>query len=159
MKAAVARVVEALRAAGVDAAVTEFAESTRTAEEAAAAVGASVGQIVKSLVFLAGDQAVLALVSGANRADTEKLARAAGAPIRRAEAEAVRAATGFAIGGVPPIGHATALPTFLDADLRRYERVWAAAGTPNAVFPITLAELERITGAQVVDLAVWEGQR
>ena len=158
MKAAVARVVEALRAAGVDAAVTEFAESTRTAEEAAAAVGATVGQIVKSLVFLAGDQAVLALVSGANRADAEKLARAAGAPIRRADAEVVRAATGFAIGGVPPIGHAPALPTFLDADLRRYELVWAAAGTPNAVFPITPAELERITGAQVVDLAVREGQ-
>jgi prolyl-tRNA editing enzyme YbaK/EbsC (Cys-tRNA(Pro) deacylase) len=154
MKAAVARVVEALRAAGVEAAVTEFAESTRTAEEAAAAVGATVGQIVKSLVFLAGDRAVLALVSGANWADTEKLARAAGAPIHRADADAVRAATSFSIGGVPPIGHATALPTFLDADLRRYELVWAAAGTPNAVFPITPAELERITGAQVVDLAL-----
>jgi prolyl-tRNA editing enzyme YbaK/EbsC (Cys-tRNA(Pro) deacylase) len=153
MKAAVARVVEALRGAEVDAAITEFAESTRTAEEAAAAVGASVGQIVKSLIFLAGDRAVLALVSGANRVDTEKLARAAGAAIRRADADAVRAATGFSIGGVPPIAHATALPTFLDADLQRYEVVWAAAGTPNAVFPITPAELERITGAQVVDLA------
>lgn len=153
MKAAVARVVEALRVAGVDAPVTEFSESTRTAEEAAAAVGATVGQIVKSLVFLAGDRPVLALVSGANRVDTARLAASAGGPIRRADADAVRAATGYAIGGIPPLGHARALPTFLDADLRRYERIWAAAGTPNAVFPITPDELERITGAQVVDLA------
>jgi prolyl-tRNA editing enzyme YbaK/EbsC (Cys-tRNA(Pro) deacylase) len=152
MKAAVARVVEALRAAGVDAEVTEFAESTRTAAEAAAAVGATVGQIVKSLVFLAGDVPVLALVSGANRADTNRLAAAAGAPIRRADADAVRAATGFAIGGVPPIGYAAALRTFLDADLLQFERVWAAAGTPNAVFPITPAELVRITSARTIDL-------
>jgi prolyl-tRNA editing enzyme YbaK/EbsC (Cys-tRNA(Pro) deacylase) len=153
MKLAVARVVEALRAAGVDASVTEFAESTRTAAEAAAAVGATVGQIVKSLVFLAGDQPVLVLVSGANRVDTDKLGAVAGAPIRRAEADSVRTATGFAIGGVPPIGHSTALPAFLDGDLLRYERVWAAAGTPYAVFPIEPAELLRITGARVVDLA------
>jgi prolyl-tRNA editing enzyme YbaK/EbsC (Cys-tRNA(Pro) deacylase) len=153
VKAAVARVIEALRAAGVDAAVTEFATSTRTAEEAAAAVGASVGQIVKSLVFLAGDRPVLALVSGANRVDTEKLARVAGDPIRRADADTVRAATGFAIGGVPPVGHAGALATFLDADLLRYDVVWAAAGTPYTVFPLPPATLERISGAQVVDLA------
>ena len=153
MKSAVVRVVEALRAAGVAAPVTEFAESTRTAQEAAAAVGATVGQIVKSLVFVAGDQPVLALVSGANRVDTHKLASAAGAPIRRADASIVREATGFAIGGVPPIGHATSLRTFLDADLRQYDLVWAAAGTPNAVFPITPAELERITQAQIVELA------
>lgn len=153
MKSAVVRVVEALRAAGVAAPVTEFAESTRTAQEAAAAVGATVGQIVKSLVFVAGDQPVLALVSGANRVDTHKLASVAGAPIRRADASIVREATGFAIGGVPPIGHATLLRTFLDADLRQYDLVWAAAGTPNAVFPITPAELERITQAQIVELA------
>jgi prolyl-tRNA editing enzyme YbaK/EbsC (Cys-tRNA(Pro) deacylase) len=157
MKAAVARVVEALGAAGVEVTVTEFAESTRTAEEAAAAVGATIGQIVKSLVFLAGDSPVLALVSGANRADPHKLAAVAGAPIRRADADTVRAATGFAIGGVPPVGHATPLVTFMDADLRRYDRIWAAAGTPNAVFPITPAELERVTGARVVDLAVDAG--
>jgi Cys-tRNA(Pro) deacylase len=153
MKAAVERVIAALRAAGVEAEVTEFGQSTRTAEEAAAAVGATVGQIVKSLVFLAGDAPVLALVSGANRADTERLAAAAGANIRRADADAVRAATGYSIGGVPPIGHATPLRTFLDADLMRYDTIWAAAGTPNAVFPIAPAELERITGAEVVDLA------
>ena len=153
MKAAVVRVVEALRAAGVDAPVTEFAESTRTAEEAAAAVGTSVGQIVKSLVFLAGDQPILALVSGVNRVDTSKLAEAAGAPIRRAEAEAVRQATGYAIGGVPPIGHASALPTFLDVDLLRYDQIWAAAGTPNAVFPISPPDLRRITAARAITLS------
>ena len=152
MKASVLRVVEALRAAGVQAEVTEFAESTHTATEAAAALGATVGQIVKSLVFLAGETPVLALVSGANRVDTDKLAAALGAPIRRADADAVRAATGFAIGGVPPIGHATRLRTVLDADLLRYERVWAAAGTPNAVFPITPDELVHVTGASSLDL-------
>jgi prolyl-tRNA editing enzyme YbaK/EbsC (Cys-tRNA(Pro) deacylase) len=155
MKAAVARIIEALRGAGVDAPVTEFAESTRTAEEAAAAVGTSVGQIVKSLVFLAADRPILALVSGANRVDIQKLAALAGGPIGRAGADAVRAATGFAIGGVPPIGHATSLQTFLDEDLTRYDRVWAAAGTPNAVFPITPSELQRITGAQVASLAAF----
>ncbi len=154
MKAAVVRVVEALRAAGVETSVTEFAESTRTAEEAAAAVGATVGQIVKSLVFVTGEQPVLALVSGANRLDTQKLAALTGGRVRRADADLVRDATGFAIGGVPPIGHARALQTFMDQDLHGFDRVWAAAGTPNAVFPITPAELERITGARVVDLAV-----
>ncbi|HEX9413418.1 MAG TPA: YbaK/EbsC family protein [Ktedonobacterales bacterium] len=106
---------------------------------------------MKSLVFLAGDQPILALVSGANRADTSKLA--AGTPIRRADADAVPTATGFAIGGVPPVGHATSLPCFLDADLCRYDVVWAAAGTPNAVFPLAPAELESISGARVIDLA------
>lgn len=153
MKASVARVVEALAAFGVEARVTEFPQSTRTAQEAAAAVGAQVGQIVKSLVFVAGERPILALVSGANRADPARLAALAGAPIRRADADAVRAATGYAIGGVPPVGHATPLITYLDRDLLRYDTVWAAAGTPNAVFPTTPAELERITGATVADLA------
>lgn len=157
MKAAVERVVAALREAGLETAVTEFAESTRTAEEAAAAVGTTVGQIVKSLVFLAGGRPVLALVSGANRLDTAKLAAVAGAPIRRADAETVRAVTGYAIGGVPPMGHATPLPTYLDADLLGYDTVWAAAGTPNAVFPITPVDLECVTGARVVDVAVRSG--
>ncbi|HEV2236076.1 MAG TPA: YbaK/EbsC family protein [Ktedonobacterales bacterium] len=157
MKASIARVVAALPAAGISADITEFAESTRTADEAARAVGASVGQIVKSLVFVAGERPILALVSGANRADMTKLAALAGAPIRQADATIVRAATGYAIGGVPPFGHTTALPTYLDADLCQYTRVWAAAGTPNAVFPLTPAELERITGARVADLAARAG--
>lgn len=153
MKASVAKVVAALAGLGVDAQVTEFPQSTRTAEEAAAAVGGQLGQIVKSLVFVAGEQPILALVSGANRADPAKLAALAGAPIRRADADAVRAATGFSIGGVPPVGHATPLPTYLDRDLLQYATVWAAAGTPNAVFPIAPTELERITGGTVADLA------
>jgi prolyl-tRNA editing enzyme YbaK/EbsC (Cys-tRNA(Pro) deacylase) len=153
MKAAVARVVEALASLGVEAQVTEFPQSTRTAEEAAAAVGAEVGQIVKSLVFLAGAQPIVALVSGANRVDVAVLATLAGAPIHRADADTVRAATGYSIGGVPPVGHAMPLSSYLDRDLMRYEIVWAAAGTPNAVFPIAPVELARITSAQVVDLA------
>jgi prolyl-tRNA editing enzyme YbaK/EbsC (Cys-tRNA(Pro) deacylase) len=153
MKASVARVVATLAALDVETQVIEFPQSTRTAEEAAAAVGAQVGQIVKSLVFVAGEQPILALVSGANRADPAKLAALAGGSIRRADAEAVRAATGFAIGGVPPVGHATPLPTYFDRDLLRYPTVWAAAGTPNAVFPIAPADLVRMTAATVADLA------
>lgn len=152
MKASVRRVADALAQLGIQVEITEFAESTRTAEEAAAAVNSTVGQIVKSLVFLAGEQPVLAMVSGANRVDTAKLAQVAGGPISRANADLVRAATGFSIGGVPPVGHTTPLATFLDRDLLRYPLVWAAAGTPNAVFPIAPDELQRITGATVADL-------
>jgi prolyl-tRNA editing enzyme YbaK/EbsC (Cys-tRNA(Pro) deacylase) len=154
MKAAVARVLDALRAAGVAAEIVEFPQSTRTAEAAAAAVGAQVGQIVKSLVFLAGGRPLLVLVSGAHRADSTKLARAAGAPLQRADADMVRASTGFAIGGVPPIGHSSALATYLDRDLLLYPTVWAAAGTPHAVFAITPGELLRVTRAHVIDVAV-----
>lgn len=153
MKASAQKVADALAQAGIQAEITEFAESTHTAEEAAAAVNSSVGQIVKSLVFLAGDQPVLALVSGANRVDTEKLATLTGGYIKRANADIVRAVTGFVIGGVPPVGHATPLKTYLDRDLLQYEQVWASAGTPNAVFPITPGDLQRITEAKVVDLA------
>ena len=153
MKASVQRVADALAQLGIQVEITEFSESTRTADEAAAAVNSTVGQIVKSLVFLVGEQPVLAMVSGANRVDTDKLARVAGGPVARANADLVRAATGFSIGGVPPVGHATLLPTYLDRDLLQYDRVWAAAGTPNAVFPIAPDELQRITGAIVADLA------
>lgn len=153
MKPSVARVVAALSAAGLEVTIQEFAESTRTAEEAAAAVSATVGQIVKSLVFLAGDDPILALVSGSNRADTAKLAHITGAAIRRADADTVRRVTGFAIGGVPPLGHATPVRTYLDRDLLRYATVWAAAGTPNAVFVLTPADLVHVANAEVVDLA------
>ncbi|MGZ6392359.1 MAG: YbaK/EbsC family protein [Ktedonobacterales bacterium] len=153
MKAAVVRVVDALEAAGIQTQVKEFAESTRTAEDAAAAIGCTVGQIVKSLIFLAGETPILALVSGANQADTFRLAQIAGAPITRANAAIVRESTGYAIGGVPPLAHATPLPTYLDRDLLQYDVIWAAAGTPNAVFRITPGDLERITGAEPVDLA------
>jgi len=153
VKPAVERVAQALRAAGLDAEITEFSESTRTAEEAAAAVGAQVGQIVKSLVFMADGRPILALVSGAHKADTKKLEQSAGGPISRANAEQVRKATGFAIGGVPPVGHAQSLTTYCDAALLQYPVVWAAAGTPNAVFPIAPRDLVRISSARVIELA------
>ena len=154
MKTSVRRVADALAAAGVQTTVIEFAESTRTAEQAAAAVGTTVGRIVKSLVFMAGQDPLLALVSGANRLDTERLAAHLGRPVRRAGADEVREATGFGIGGVPPVGHARPLAVFIDRDLVAYDVVYAAAGTPHAVFPITPAELQRVTGGVVVDLAV-----
>ena len=153
MKQSAQKVAEALAAAGVETRVIEFPESTRTAEEAATAVGTTPARIVKSLVFMAGDQPVLALVSGANRLDTARLSAKLGRPIRRAGADEVRAATGFAIGGVPPLGHAQALTVFIDRDLMEFDVVYAAAGTPNAVFPIAPADLERVTGGEVVDLA------
>ena len=128
-------------------------DSARTAPEAAAAVGVEVGAIVKSLVFRCGDEAVLALVSGANRADEARLEAELGAPVGRADAELVRRATGFAIGGVPPLGHPTPLRTLVDEDLLRFDVVWAAAGTPHAVFPIEPAELARLAGGHVVRLA------
>ena len=152
MKAAVQRVYDALQARGLEPQIVEFSESTRTAAEAARAIGTTVERIVKSLVFTAGDRTVLALVSGGNRVATTRLAEVLGVPVRRADAETVRATTGFAIGGVPPLGHATDLPIVLDEDLLGYDLVYAAAGTPNTVFPITPNELLRVTGARVVAL-------
>lgn len=152
MQPAIERVRAALAARGVVRDVVELADSTRTAAEAAAACGVSVGQIVKSLVFLAGEEAILALVSGANQADEGRLATLAGAAVRRADATAVRAATGFAIGGVPPVGHARPLRVFVDRDLLAHEGLVAAAGTPRAVFRLTPDELLRITGGQVGDV-------
>jgi prolyl-tRNA editing enzyme YbaK/EbsC (Cys-tRNA(Pro) deacylase) len=146
------RVQAALSAAGVAARIQEFPTSTRTAQDAADAVGSSVGQIVKSLVFLAGGAPVLALVSGANRLDPARLAALTGGPIGKADADAVRQATGYAIGGVPPTGFPAPIPTFIDRDLLQYEVVWAAAGTPRHVFPITPEDLVRITGGRVADL-------
>jgi len=146
------RVQAALFAAGVAAHVEEFPASTRTAQDAATAVGTGVGQIVKSLVFLAGDAPVLALVSGANRLDPARLAALTGASIGKADADAVRQATGYSIGGVPPTGFAAPIPTFIDRDLLQYDIVWAAAGTPRHVFPIAPRELVRVTGGSVADL-------
>jgi len=147
-----ARVQAALIAAGVDARIEEFPSSTRTAQEAATTVGTTVGQIVKSLLFLAGDSPVVALVSGVNRLNTQRLAALTGATIGKADADAVRKATGYSIGGVPPVGFPVPLPTFIDRDLMQYDVVWAAAGTPRHVFPITPEELIRITGGTVADL-------
>jgi prolyl-tRNA editing enzyme YbaK/EbsC (Cys-tRNA(Pro) deacylase) len=150
MKQSVQRVVSALAEHDIRVTPTEFAESTRTAEDAAAAIGTTVGQIVKSLVFMDGEQPVLLLVSGPNRVDVTAVGKQLGMTLERASAEQVRAATSFSIGGVPPIGHPTRLPTWIDAGLLSYELVWAAAGTPNAVFPISPADLRRITGAEAL---------
>lgn len=152
MKQSVLRVADALGAAGLAAEIRELSASTRTAEEAATAVGTTVPRIVKSLVFLADDTPILALVSGSNLLDTERLGTALGKRISRADAATVRAATGFAIGGVPPLGHATALDVLIDRDLLQFDVVWAAAGTPHAVFPIAPADLVRATGGRVMEL-------
>ena len=150
--AAATRVQAALRARGVGAEITVLARSTRTAAEAAQACGVSVGQIVKSLVFLAGDEPILVLTSGANQVDEQRLGTLTGRAVRRADAGVVRSTTGFAIGGVPPVGHAQALRIFIDRDLLAHDRVIAAAGTPNTLFPLTPAELCQVTGGQVADV-------
>ena len=151
------RVHAALSAAGVATRIEEFPSSTRTAQEAADAVGTSVGQIVKSLVFLAGGVPVLALVSGANRLDPARLEALTGLEIGKADADAVRRATSYSIGGVPPTGFPAPIPTFVDRDLLQYDVVWAAAGTPRHVFPIAPNDLVRITGGRVVELASAQG--
>ncbi|WP_299027845.1 YbaK/EbsC family protein [uncultured Thermanaerothrix sp.] len=146
------RVQAALSAHGLDIQVRELMVSTRTAQEAAQAVGCSVGQIVKSLVFRGqrSGQAVLILTSGANRVDLPLAAAQIGEPLEKATADFVREVTGFAIGGVPPLGHVTPMATYMDEDLLQYPTVWAAAGTPNAIFPIAPADLQRVAQAQVI---------
>lgn len=140
---------------GPDFQVVEFEESTRTAAEAAAAVGCDVAQIAKSLIFRAKEsgRSVLVVACGSNRVDEKAVARLLGEKIERADADFVRRATGFAIGGVPPIGHAEQPVIFLDADLQSFDTIWAAAGTPNAVFRLTPARLAALTGAAYRDIA------
>jgi prolyl-tRNA editing enzyme YbaK/EbsC (Cys-tRNA(Pro) deacylase) len=140
---AVDRVGAALAGAGVDVEIREFPEGTRTAQEAAAAVGCEVGQICKSLVFRVGDEPLLVIASGANRVDEDRFGAV------KADARWVREQTGFAIGGVPPVGHARPLPTVIDEDLLRYDVVWAAAGTPRAVFAIAPGDLVAVSGGRV----------
>jgi prolyl-tRNA editing enzyme YbaK/EbsC (Cys-tRNA(Pro) deacylase) len=148
------RVRAALAVHGLSVEISEFPQGTRTAVDAAQAVGTTVAQIVKSLVFLADGRAVLALVSGAVRVDENKLASATGAAVvEKASAEATRAATGFSIGGVPPVAHATPLPVYFDETLLSHAVVYAAAGTPRALFAIDPKVLARLTGASIVDLA------
>src|SRR2546422_1550350 len=143
------RVRAALSAAGVAARIEEFPSSTRTAQEAADAVGTSVGQIVKSLVFLAGGAPVLALVSGANRLDPDRLAALTGVDVGKADADAVRQATGYSIGGVPPTGFPAPIPTFIHRDLLQYDILLAAAGSPPHVFPSWPRCLVLNTGVRV----------
>jgi prolyl-tRNA editing enzyme YbaK/EbsC (Cys-tRNA(Pro) deacylase) len=154
MHANVARVVAAAADAGLELDVQRFAEETRTAAEAARAVGCEVGQIVKSLVFMADEEPVLALVSGEHQLDPERLASALGAEtVRRATGDEARRATGYAIGGVPPLGHASPLPILIDRHLLRHDLVWAAAGLPDAVFPAHPRQLAEAAGAREADLA------
>ncbi len=141
-----------LDGAGFGITVRQFPEGTRTASDAARAVGCELGQIVKSLVFMAGGRPVVALVSGPNRLDERKLASVAGEPVGKADAEAARSATGYAIVGVPPFGHATEVPVFMDRDLLGYPTVWAAAGRPDSVFEIEPQRLRELSGATVADL-------
>ena len=149
----VARVVDAGEALGLDIQTRRFPEGTKTAQDAADAIGVAVGQIVKSLVFAVDGEIVMAYVSGANQLDEKKLAIAAGgAKCARVDADAVRAATGFPIGGVPPLGLATQLRIFMDPDLLHYDEVWAAAGTWNDVFPIDPRDLQRVTNGVVVEI-------
>ena len=132
--------------------VREFPAGTRTAVDAARAVGCDVGQIVKSLVFVAGGKPVVALVSGANRLDEKRLAAVAGEPVAKADAETARDATGYSIGGVPPFGHATEVPVFMDRDLLGHEVLWAAAGRPDCVFEISPDRLQELSHATVADI-------
>ena len=148
------RVRDALAALGFDVAVREFPQSTRTAAEAAAAIGCEVAQIAKSLVFRArvSGRPVLVIASGANRVDEKAVAALIGEKIGRADAEFVRTATGFAIGGVPPVGHDTPPVTLIDRDLLALDEIWAAAGTPNAVFRLTPRDLVTLTGGRVAEI-------
>jgi prolyl-tRNA editing enzyme YbaK/EbsC (Cys-tRNA(Pro) deacylase) len=153
------RVLDAAARKGVSLEIMSFPESTHTAEEAARAVGAELGQIVKSLVFVGHDvdgqpEPVLALVSGIDRVDLRRLAAVAGQPeIRRASAGEARSLTGFVIGGIPPIGHARPAVIVMDQDLGRYPTVWAAAGTPDAVFEVPPATLRSLANATVAPIA------
>ena len=147
------RVISAAREAGLEITTRRFPEGTKTAADAAAAIGVVVGQIVKSLVFGVDNEIVMALVSGSNQLDETKLAAAAGgSKCSRVDADAVRAATGYPIGGVPPFGHSKQLRVFVDPDLLQYDEVWAAAGTWNDNFGAAPADIVRVAGGVVTDL-------
>jgi prolyl-tRNA editing enzyme YbaK/EbsC (Cys-tRNA(Pro) deacylase) len=146
------KVQEALRILGVTCEVREMDKTTRSAQDAARAVGCEVGQIAKSLVFKGATtrQAVLVITSGSNRVDEKKLSDRIGEPVLKADADFVCQQTGFAIGGVPPVGHAQPIAVFIDEDLLTYSEIWAAAGTPQAVFRLTPQELQKITNGRVI---------
>jgi len=154
LSASATRVQQALAALGLDCRITEHAASARTSQEAADLLGCTVGQIAKSLVFRApGSGApVLVVASGANRVDEAKVGALLGEAIGRAKPEFVREVTGYAIGGIPPVGHATAIRTFVDEDLLAFDVVYAAGGTPNALFPIHPADLLRVCGGHAANV-------
>jgi len=148
------RVQDILQSRGFAFQVVELAASTRTAKEAATAIGCSVAQIVKSLIFRTSitHKPLLVVVSGANRVDERVLAALVGEPIEKPDAEFVRERTGFAVGGVAPVGHTESLETFIDKDLLQFETIWAAAGTPFAVFQLTPSDLVTLTGGKIVSI-------
>lgn len=141
-----------LNSLGYNYSVIEHAESTRTAEEAAQRAGCELGQIVKSLIFRGktSGKPILVLTSGANRVDEKRISEYAGESIGRADADFVRSVTGFAIGGIPPIGHLQKMQTWLDEDFLQYSTIWAAAGTPNAIFELKTEDLQKMTEGKVV---------
>jgi prolyl-tRNA editing enzyme YbaK/EbsC (Cys-tRNA(Pro) deacylase) len=147
-----ARVQSALASAGIEARVVELPASTRSAVEAAAAIGCEVAQIAKSLIFrgTTSGEPLLVIASGTNRVNEKLVAEVAGEGLGKADAEFVRSRVGFVIGGIPPLGHDTPLRTFIDEDLFRFDRIWAAAGTPHAVFQLSPADLPRLTGGRVI---------
>ena len=148
------RTARLLAEAGIDGPVVEFEQPTRTSAEAAAAIGCTVAEIAKSVVFRGREsgQAIVVVASGENRVSEKKVAAQVGEPLGRADADFVRAATGYVIGGVAPLGHAQPVKLLLDQDLQRFDRLWAAAGTPFSVFPLTPAQLHRLTGADWADV-------
>jgi prolyl-tRNA editing enzyme YbaK/EbsC (Cys-tRNA(Pro) deacylase) len=154
LKSSAQKVQEALQALGLTCEVVQMQATTRTAEDAARAVGCEVGQIVKSLIFKGkqSHRSILVVASGANRVNEKKLGRQISEPVKIADAEFVREMTGFAIGGVPPLGHRRPLTVFIDADLLAYAEIWAAAGTPRAVFKLTPEELRMITNGTVISV-------
>jgi prolyl-tRNA editing enzyme YbaK/EbsC (Cys-tRNA(Pro) deacylase) len=145
------KVQDLLISLGFNCTVIEHAESTRTAQEAADRAGCTLGQITKSLIFKGktSHKPILVLTSGSNRVDEKRISEYAGEHIVRADADFVRTVTGFAIGGVPPLGHAQKMETYLDEDLLQYKTIWAAAGTPNAIFELTPDDLQKMTGGKV----------
>lgn len=158
LPASAQRVQEALAERGFPYTVTEMPDSTRTAEDAARACGCAVGQIAKSIVFKsAAGEPVLVVTSGSNRVDTKKVAAVLGEKPGKADAEFVRASTGYAIGGVPPLGHAGKVTVLIDEDLMQYDEIWAAAGTPKCVFRLTPGDLERMTDGRRADIRQDEG--
>jgi Cys-tRNA(Pro) deacylase len=154
MSSSAQKVQEALKEHGVACRVVEMKQTTRSAQDAADAVGCQVGQIAKSLVFTGkkSNQPILVIASGPNRVNEKAISRHISEPLTMAKVEFVREHTGFAIGGVPPVGHPKPLRTFIDQDLLKFEEIWAAAGTPNAVFKLTPDELRKITQGEVVSV-------
>lgn len=154
LSASAKKVQDALKALGYSFSVLELPDSTRTAPEAAQAVGVSVGQIVKSLVFRTRStgKPIMVIASGANRVNEKKIKNLLGEAIEKADADFVRQHTGFAIGGIPPVGLAESMTVLIDQDLLQYAEVWAAAGTPHAVFSLNPASLQQMTGGQVVEI-------